>query len=75
MAKRYTKRQVCGLSKWKTFAEDKINVAEKMKLSLERVKKHCREKKKTLVTSIFTFSPQCFEKDSFFGSLKLGIVL
>ena len=39
MAKRYTKRQVCGLSKWKTFAEDKINVAEKMKLSLERVKK------------------------------------
>ena len=43
----------------KAFADDKINVIQKLKIVLGRVET-LWEKEKMLATSIFSFSPQCF---------------
>ena len=48
-------------SKLKAFAEDKINVNEKLKFGLRRIKT-LWEKEKMLVTSIFSFSHNAFKR-------------
>ena len=59
--------------KLKAFADDKLNVAKMTIFLFDRAEKHGR-KREMLVTSIFSFYPQCFPKLSCFGSLKVGIV-
>ena len=57
-------------SNLKGFADNEINVIQKLKLFWERAKR-LWEKEKMLVTSIFS---QSFQKNSFSRSLKVGIV-
>ena len=56
--------RLLSLSKFKPFADDKITVTKKLKFVLGRVKT-LWEKEKMLVTSIFSFSHDFFEKRSF----------
>ena len=59
--------KILDLYKLKAFADDKINVSEKSKFLLERIEN-------IVITSIFFLFPQCFQNDSYNGSLKVGIV-
>ena len=52
--------KILGLPKLKAFADDKINVTQKLKFALGRGRKHCGKRKKMLVTSIFSFSHNVF---------------
>ena len=49
------------LSKLKAFADKKINVTQKLKISLGRGEKTLWEKEKMLGTSIFSFSHNVFK--------------
>ena len=49
--------KILDWSKLETFADDKVNVTEKLKLILGRV-----EREKMLVTSIFSFSHNVFKR-------------
>ena len=60
-------------SKLKTFAGDKINVTEKLKFAFGRLE-NLVGKKENLGYHDFLLSPQCFQKATFPGSLKVGIV-
>ena len=57
----------------KAFADDKINVTEKLKFLLERVE-NIVGKGENAGYQYFLLFPQCFQKDSYTGSLKVGIV-
>ena len=60
-------------SKSEAFADDKINVTEKLKLILERVE-NIVGKGENAGYQHFLLFPQCFPKASYTGSLKVGIV-
>ena len=60
-------------SKLKAFAHDKINVTEKMKFSLGRVENIVGKGENAGYQHFLVF-PQCFQKASFSGTLKVGIV-
>ena len=60
------------LSKLKPFADDKINVKEKLKLSLERVE-NIVGKGENAVYQHFLLFPKCFQRTSVSGSFKVGI--
>ena len=64
-------------SKLKASKDDKLNMTEKLKYVMGRVKKKKKllKKEKMLVSSIFLFFQQCFQKASFWGLLKVMIVL
>ena len=53
-------------SKLKAFADDKVNVTEKLKFILERVE-NIVGKEKMLITSIFSFSLNGFKRLLFLG--------
>ena len=58
--------QILASTKLKGFADDKINVTQKLKFVLGRVEKLV-EKEKTLVTSIFSFSNNAFKRSHIQG--------
>ena len=60
-------------SKLKAFVEDKISVSEKLKFVLGRVESIVGKGEKAGYQH-FLLSPQCFQKVSFSGSFKVGIV-
>ena len=60
-------------SKLKAFADDKINVTEKLKVLLERVE-NIVGKGENAGYQHFLLFPQCFQKDSYTGSFKVGVV-
>ena len=60
-----------NLSKLKAFADDKVNLAEKLKLVLGGVE-NIVGKEEMLVTSIFTFSHNVFKRLPFQGRFKSG---
>ena len=57
----------------KAFADDKINMAEKFNFVLERVE-NTVGKEENAGHQHFLHFPQCFQKASLTGSLKVGIV-
>ena len=59
-------------SKLKAFAEDKINVTEKLKFVSDRVET-LLEKEKNAGYRHFLLFPQCFQMASYPGSLKSGL--
>ena len=64
---------ILDLSKLKAFADDKINVTQKLKFVFERVE-NIVGKGENAGYQHFLLIPQCFQKASFSGSLKVGIV-
>ena len=46
--------KILDFSKLKAFADDKINVTKELKFGMGKGRKHCGEKEKMLVTSIFS---------------------
>ena len=59
----------------KTFVEDVINVAEKLEICLGRVEmENLVGKGENAGYQHFLLFPQCFQKASFLGSVKVGIV-
>ena len=54
--------KILDWSKLKTFADNKINVTEKLKFHLGRVENIVRKGKKMHVTSIFSFSLNFFKR-------------
>ena len=65
--------KILDWSKLKAFADDKINVTEKLKFLLEMVE-NIVQKGENAGYQHFLLFPQCFQKDSYTGSLKIGIV-
>ena len=63
--------KILDWSKLKAFAKDKINVTEKLNLVLERVENVMGKDKNAGYQHFF---PQCFQKASYMGLLKVGIV-
>ena len=59
-------------SKLKVFADDKINVTERLKFVLERVENVGLGV--IVGYQHFLLFPQCFQKASYTASLKVGIV-
>ena len=66
--------KLLDLSKLKTFADDKINVTLKLKFASGRVAKNIVGKGENAGYQHFLLFPQCFQKASLLGSLKVGIV-
>ena len=66
---------VLDCSKWKTFADDKINAAQELKIVLGSIYKILREKEKMLVGSIFSFSCNVFKQTSFQGSFIKPVIV
>ena len=60
-------------SKFKAFADDKLNLAEKLKFVLGRVA-NIVGKRENCGNQHFLLFPQCFQKISILGSLKVEIV-
>ena len=60
-------------SKFKAFADDKINVTEKLKFVLVRVE-NIVEKGENAGYQHFLLFPQCFPKSPYMGWLKVVIV-
>ena len=60
-------------SKLKSFADDKINMIEKLKFVLGRVE-NIVGKGENAVYQHFLLFPQCFQKDTYTGLLKVVIV-
>ena len=56
----------------KAFADDKINLYKKLKLVFGRVEKIIG-KGENAGNRHFLHVPQCFQKDSFFESIKWGL--
>ena len=65
--------KILDWSKLKALADDKINVTEKLKFVLRRVE-NMVGKGENAGYQHFLLFPQCFQKASFQGSLKVGIV-
>ena len=60
-------------SKFKAFADDKINITYKQKFLLECGKNIVGKGENACYLHLLLFS-HCFQKTSFSGSLKVGIV-
>ena len=60
-------------SKLKAFVDDKLNLAEKLKFDLGQVENIVGRGENAGYQHFLLF-PQCFQKASFQGSLKVGIV-
>ena len=69
----YQNTKILGQSKLKVFADDTINVPEKFKFVLKRVENSVGKGENAGYQHFLLFS-QCFQKASFTGSLKVGIV-
>ena len=65
--------KILDWSKWKAFADHKINLNKKLKLVLGRVE-NIAGKGENAGYQHFLLFQQCFQKASFHGSLKVGIV-
>ena len=65
--------KILDWSKFKELADDKINVTEKVKLVLGRVE-NIVGKAENAGYQQFVLFLKCFQKASFLGSLKVGIV-
>ena len=65
--------KVLDWSKLKAFADDKLNLAEKLKFILGRVE-NIMGKGENAGYQHFLIFPQCFQKASITGLLKVGIV-
>ena len=65
--------EILDWSKFKAFADGIINLNKKSKLVLERVE-NIVEKRENAGDQHFLLFPQCFQKPSHSGSLKVGIV-
>ena len=65
--------KILDWSKLKALADDNINLAEKLKFVLERVE-NIVGKGENAGYQHFLLFPQCFQKASLSGSLKVGIV-
>ena len=65
--------KILDWSKLKAFADDKIHVNQKLKFDMGRVE-NIVEKGENAGSQHFLLFPQCFQKASFSGSLKVGIV-
>ena len=65
--------KILNLSKLKAFAGEKINVSEKLKYPYGRVE-NIVGKGENAGYQHFLLFPQCFQKATFSGSLKVGIV-
>ena len=65
--------KILGLSKFKTFADDKINVTYKQK-PFVKWEETIVGKGENAVFQHFLLFPQCFQKASFPGLLKIRIV-
>ena len=68
-----TNDKISDWSKSKAFADEKINVTKKLKLVLGRVE-NIEGKGENAGSQHFLLFPQCFQKASYIGSLKVGIV-
>ena len=64
---------VLDQSKLKAFADNQIDMTEKLEFVLERVENFV-EKGENAGYQHFLLFPQCFQKTSYTGSLKVGIV-
>ena len=65
--------KILDWSKLKAFADDTINVTQKFKFVLGRVE-NIVGKGENAAHCHFLLFPQCFQKTTFSGSLKVGIV-
>ena len=65
--------KILDWSKLKAFADDKLNATEKLKFVLGRVE-NIVGKGENAGYQHFLLFPQCFQKPSLSGSLKVGIV-
>ena len=54
--------KILDWSKWKAFADDKLNVTENLKFVLGRVENIAGKGEKMLVTSIFSFFHHVFKR-------------
>ena len=69
----FTKHQNLDWSKFKVFAGDKINLTLKLKFALKRIENIVGKGENTGYQHFLLF-PQCFQKASVTGSLKVGIM-
>ena len=65
--------KILYLSKLKAFADNNLNVDQKLKFALGRAE-NIVEKVENASYQHFLNFPQCFQKASFLESLKVGIV-
>ena len=65
--------RILDWSKLQAFAEDKINVTQKLEVALERVENLVGKGENAGFQHLLLF-PQYFQKATFSGSLKVGIV-
>ena len=65
--------KILDLSKLKAFADDNLNVNHKVKFGLGRVE-HIVGKGENAGSQHFLLFPQCLQKASTLGPLKVGIV-
>ena len=65
--------KILDWSKLKVFADDKINLTENFKFGLGRVENSVGKGENAGYQHFLLF-PQCFQKPSVSGSLKVGIV-
>ena len=64
--------KILDWSKLKAFADDKINVNQKLKFDLGRIE-NIVGKGENAGYQHFLLFPQCFQRASFSGALKVGI--
>ena len=67
------KDKILDLSKLKAFADNNLNVNQKLKVALGRIE-NIKGKGENADYQLFLHFPQCFQKASFLGSLKVLIV-
>ena len=68
-----TNDKILDVTKFKAFADDKINVVQMMISVFDRVENIVGKGANT-VHKHFLLLPQCFQKPSFLGLLKVGIL-
>ena len=69
------KDKIVDLSKPKEFADDKLNLAQKLRFVFETVEKIVVRGENTVYQHFFfSFSPPCFQKPSSSGSLNSGLL-
>ena len=66
--------KILDWSKFKAFADNKINVTEKLKFVLGRVESIVGKGENAGYRHFLLLFPQFFQKASYTGSLKVGIV-
>ena len=69
----FTNYENFDMSKLEAFADDKMYVAQKLKFALGRVE-NIVGKGENAGYQHFLLFPQCFQKGTFSGSLRVGIV-